>query len=55
MGEKGRWWEHLEVSSGDRFKGGLFDGDPKSNWQTSHYGSGTHFIKIFMKKDMVVK
>lgn len=55
VADRSTWWEHLEVSSNSRHKDRLFDLRPDTCWQTLHYTHGTHFVKLFMKKDLVVK
>ncbi len=55
LGEREKWWEHLEVSSNTNHRERLFDGDPTTRWQTLHYSSGGHWIKMFMKQDLIVK
>ena len=54
LGEKDQWWDRVEVSSNGHRKDRLVDGDPTTYWESAGR-SGSHHIRFYMKKDLVVR
>jgi len=54
VGEKEKWWEKIEVSSNPQKKERLVDNDTATYWESSGR-SGTHWVRLYMKKGLVVR
>ena len=47
-------WERIEVSSGNYHKDHLTDGNKLTYWESSGR-SGSHWIRLFLKKDVTIR
>ena len=54
MSERDQCFEKMEVSSSSYRKSRLVDGDSSSYWESSGR-SGSHWIRLHMKKGMVIR
>jgi len=54
VGENEKWWEKIEVSSNPQKKERLVDNDTATYWESSGR-SGTHWVRLYMKKGLVVR
>lgn len=54
MGEREKWWEHLETSSNHYHKDRLLSGNLHEDWE-SQGRTGSHWIRITVKKGFIVR
>ena len=54
LGEENKCFEKIEVSSNAKLRERLVDGDPATYWE-SQGRSGTHWVRLFIKRNLVIK
>ena len=55
LGVKGKWCDYVEVSSSDHLRPFLFRKGPTCYWESCYRECAQHWIRLHLKKGLVIK